>query len=292
MSRSTPLSKPDLRLFLQQLQANPVNITTWPLALRVSLFRGSTIDLTIYNRRIISVPKLALMAVSPAALAVIAKTLATPAVNFTFEAPCSKTCKIPDRYLKHYEAALRAFAHWLTALCTPAPTVLAGSSSEEEVCLRFICRVLGMDSYAQHLVDRFVAQAGSQQLTPLQIHELAKSCRGRDDPLLKGLAAKIAEKKVNGNERTKKAISEFLAGRGNEVLRAGVREKEEDYGVPDRKRPQVIEIFDDKKAEGAPVEVDEDGWQIFPGVETGESPAKKRKLKHKAEGNWEIIKIN
>lgn len=203
MAPSPPLTKPDLRIFLQQLQANPSDIRCWPLPLRISLLRNQTLDLTIYGRRIISVPRLALMAVSPAVLAAVAKDPRIPAINFSFDVPGVKIFgkqnvkKMSDEKIKHHEGALRAFAHWLTAVCTAAPVALAGTTFQEEVCLRFMCRLLDMDDYAQHLIDKFIAQAGTSSLTPQHIQDLALSCRGTDDPLLKVLAGKIVEMKIN-----------------------------------------------------------------------------------------------
>jgi hypothetical protein len=207
------LSKADIRLFLQQLQRNPSDITRWSPKMRMSLLRGGLIDLAVYGRRIISVPRFALMAVSNSTLAFLAKNPGTPAINFTFDVSAMRTenkdgqAKIVLRrermshaQIEIHEAALIAIAQWLTKLCTPMPIALVGASSPIETCMRFVCAVmLDMPGYVHHLTAKLIMQAGKLAISSYQFAELVKSCRGEDDELLIGLAGKLVEKKLDGH---------------------------------------------------------------------------------------------
>lgn len=232
MSTAAQLSEADLRLLLQQLQANPTDVTQWDPILRMSLVRGGLVDLTIYNRCVASTPRFALMAVSPSLLVFLTKHPRASAVNFTFDVP--KACKqehgskaqltlpkekMSDAQIKIHETALFEIAQWLTALCTPRPKTLTGTSLPIETCIRFICaNILGGPEYVQHLTDKFVALAAKPALTGAQVTELVKSCRGEDDALLVGLAAKLIEKKLN-NQIKAKHMHDFLTADGNQLLK-------------------------------------------------------------------------
>ena len=212
--------------------------------LRMSLVRGGLVDLTIYNRRVASTPRFALMAVSPSLFAFLTKHPHAPAVNFTFDVAkaCRQDCgskaqlslpkeKMSDAQIKIYEAALIEIAQWLTSLCTPRPKPITGTSLPVETCIRFICaNILGAPEYVQHLTDKFVELAAKFALTGSQVTELIKSCRGEDDALLVSLAAKLIEKKFD-NQISAKRMYGFLRADGNQLLKSKVEKLEKEMGL-------------------------------------------------------------
>ncbi|KAF1833472.1 hypothetical protein BDW02DRAFT_380565 [Decorospora gaudefroyi] len=312
MAPVAQLSKADMCLFLQQLQANPPDIAVWDPTMRLSLLRGGLVDLTIYGRRVASTPRFALMAISTNALAYIAKHPCIPAINFTFDVPAARTQakkgqvelvlrreKMSDAQIKVHEAALVSIAQWLTSLCTPAPKALVGASPAIETCIRFICaHTLGMPQYVHHLTDKFIMQAGKLALSSHHVTELVKSCRGEDDALLVGLAGKLVEKRMSGQVAAQQ-LDAFLNADGNRMLREKVDGLERHLGIKIQaeKLKEVVgnmvqalskkrEIGSVDEMEGADkmdvdigsgvIGVDADGWQVSPdGI-----PKKKQKVGH------------
>jgi hypothetical protein len=316
------LSKADVRLFLQQLQANPTDVTKWELMMRLSLLRGGLIDFTIYGRRVGSAPRFALMAVSQSVLEFLAKHPRAPAINFTFEVPALRVRneqgqakfvpgkrKMLERQINVHEAALVAILQWLTALCTPAMMPLAGASFPIQTCIRFIfTHTLHAAEYVQHLTDKFITDASKLALSSHQVTELVKSCRGDDDALLVGLAAKLVAKKLDGQIAATQ-LNIFLCTTGNELLKKKVETMEKEMGfkieaaaskaaskaalktrtedgsssftaVAKHSKGRTHGTKDDETIEIDTdiMEVDADGWQIVPHMKEEAAGSKRRKV--------------
>jgi hypothetical protein len=291
MAPVSQLSKADVRLFLQQLQANSADVTEWNLMMRLSLLRGGLIDFTIYGRRISSAPRLALMAVSQSALVFLTKHPRAPSINFTFDVPAVQVqkekgqtklthgkSKMSDAQIKDHEAALVAISQWLTTLCTPTLIPLAGANLRIETCIRFICaHILHASEYVQHLTDKFITDAGKLVLSSHQVKELVKSCRGDDDPLLIGLADKLVGKKLDGQIAATQ-LDIFLCTTGNELLKKKVETMEKEMGF----KVRVHEIKDDgdQDVETEICKLDADGWQILPRPIGGGTNLERQKTTH------------
>lgn len=314
MAPTLHLSKRDLRLFLQQLQANPTDIRCWPAALRFELVRGGLIDIALYGRRIVSVPRFALMAVSSTSLALCSKKPDVPAINFTFDLSTTRTLtssgqtklgsgqeEMSDAQIRFHEVALIAFAKWLTALCTPRTVVLEDSSFPVEVCIRFICvNVLGMPEYVRHLTNKFITLAGKLTLSSLELGELIKSCRGGDDKLLVGLAAKLVEKVFN-EQINRKQLDLFLSTQGNHNLKERIKQLEGDMGIKrtantkpvndiasSRKNRRLRRYLGIEKRD-----IDADGWQGFSWAKSEASPSKRQRITEvKNDSDCEMIEID
>ncbi|CAA9958849.1 hypothetical protein PTMSG1_02384 [Pyrenophora teres f. maculata] len=331
MAPTAQLSKADLKLFLQQLQTNSADVTQWNSMMRMSLVRGGLIDLTIYGRRIASTSRFALMAVFPSLLAFLTKHPHAPAVNFTFDVPKAQKRggavtsqltpvkeKMSDAQIKIHEAAIIEIAQWLTALCTPRLKALTGGSLPIETCIRFICaNILGAPEYVQHLTDKFVEQSAKYAFTAVEMTELVKSCRGEEDALLVGLAAKLIQKKLD-NQINPNYLCRFMAVDGNQILKLKVENLEKEMGLErfgtiqksEKTDNNMLELEDDSKAiknsirskrnksrvyevvggieidgDDQVVEIDADGWEIFSSGKESGSPAKKRKIDRKRAGN-------
>ena len=297
MANPTSVFKRGLRGFLQQLQANPVDIRDWTPSMRFSLLRGGFIDLTIYGQRVASAPRYAFMAVSSRVLAHFAKHPAVSSINFTFDVPALHVQqkqdqeslafgkrRMTDRQIKCHEGALKAIASWLTALCTPTPIALLGASFVVDLCIRFMCtHTLVMQMYAQHLTAKFITQASRLALDAKQLREVVKSCHGDNDDLLLGLAAMIVEKKLDKKVALVR-LESFLRLGGFEVLRkkVGVLERQMGIGAGRVKEEEVIDggiMLEVKEREldvhgfvhnargaASGIELDPDGWQIFPTI--------------------------
>lgn len=243
MAPASQLSEADVRLFLQQLEANPVDVTKWNPMMRFPLLRGGLIDFTIYGRRVGSAPRFALMAVSQKALAFLAKHPRAPAINFTFDVPAVQLRgetgqvrlvtgkgKMREAQIKIHEAALVTISQWLTALCTPALVPLAGASFTIETCIRFICvHTLHAPEYVQHLTDKFIMDAGKLAMSSQQVTELVRSCHRDNGRLLIGLAEKLIGKKLDG-QLAAKQLNIFLCKAGNELLKKKVEILEKEMG--------------------------------------------------------------
>ncbi|KAK1915957.1 hypothetical protein P3342_003772 [Pyrenophora teres f. teres] len=314
MAPTAQLSKADLKLFLQQLQTNSADVTQWNSMMRMSLVRGGLIDLTIYGRRIASTSRFALMAVFPSLLAFLTKHPRAPAVNFTFDVPKAQKRggavtsqltpvkeKMSDAQIKIHEAAIIEIAQWLTALCTPRLKALTGGSLPIETCIRFICaNVLGAPEYVQHLTDKFVEQSAKYAFTAVEMTELVKSCRGEEDALLVGLAAKLIQKKLD-NQINPNYLRRFMAVDGNQLLKLKKSEKTDNNMLEleddskaiknsirsKRNKSRVYEVVGGIEIDGDDqvVEIDADGWEIFSSGKESGSPAKKRKIDRKRAGN-------
>ncbi|KAL1797584.1 hypothetical protein ACET3X_004190 [Alternaria dauci] len=244
MSPVPQLSKADVRLFLQQLQANPVDVARWDPMMGLSLLRGGLIDFTIYGRRVGSAPRFALMAISPSALTFLAKHPHAPAINFTFDLSAVQVRKEqgPTKLMKGkskmsatqisiHEAALVAISQWLTTLCTPTPMPLVGANFSIETCIRFICaHTLRAPEYVQHLTEKFIADCGRLAMRSYQVNELVKSCRGDDDVLLVGIAKTLIGRKLDGQIATTQ-LEKFLGTSGNELLKKTVETLGREMGL-------------------------------------------------------------
>jgi hypothetical protein len=129
------------------------------------------------------------------------------------------TKKMDDAQIKIHEAALKILARWLTALCTPSPVALTSGTLAEELCVRFIWNVLQMEVYTKHLTDKFLHLAMAARPSTKEYSEVVKSCRGAEDPLLKGLAGIMVQRKMSGEKRM---VDAFLPCRGHELLKVEV----------------------------------------------------------------------
>lgn len=180
------------------------------------------------------------MAISPNILVHLVRNLHAPAVNFTFDILAAKIQKekdpteivqektrMTDMQISMHEAALVAIAHWLTALCTPHPIRLVGGSFLVDVCIRFICtHTLDAPKYVQPLTHSLVRRVKLLTLSPLEVIELVRSCRGEDDRLLVGLATAIVYKKRRG-KTFQKHMDQFLALKANKILKEKVAQIED-----------------------------------------------------------------
>jgi len=324
MTSASQLSESDVRLFLQQLEANPVDVTKWNPMMRFSLLRGGLIDFTIYGRRVGSAPRFALMTVSQKALAFLVKHPRAPAINFTFDVPAvqlrgengqaklvSGKGKMREAHIKIHEAALVAISQWLTVLCTPALMPLAGASFSIETCIRFICvHTLHAPEYVQHLTDRFITNAGKLALSSQHVTELVRSCRGDNDQLLMGLAEKLIGKKLDG-QLAPKQLNMFLCKTGNELLKMKVETLEKEMGfttkgtgskaalqswaeglpsssptAATRSAGRIHEIKDHEiiEIDKNVMEMDADGWQAPPRAKEEAAASKRRKFTHNKDG--------
>ncbi|KAG9190858.1 hypothetical protein G6011_08946 [Alternaria panax] len=295
MAPVSQLSKADIRLFLQQLQANPLDVTMWGPTMRLSLLRGGLIDFTIYGRRVSSAPRFALMAVSQIALAFLVKHPRAPAINFTFDVPAvnmgkergqtkliNGKSKMSAAQIGVHEAALVAISQWLTTLCTLTLMPLDGTTFSVETCIRFICaHTLCAPEYVQHLTDKFVTGAVKLALSSHQVTELVKSCRGHDDVILIGLADKLIGKLLSDQVATTQ-LDNFLRTAENEPLRKTVETMEREMGFRTKDMSRVHEIKDDAEmdVEAGNIEVDASERQILLSASGGETSSKRQKTAH------------
>ncbi|KAI0609196.1 hypothetical protein A1F97_05739 [Pyrenophora tritici-repentis] len=222
--------------------------------------------------------------------------------------------KMSDVQIKIHEAALIEIAQWLTALCTPHSNTLTGASLAIETCIRFICaNILGSPEYVQHLTNKFVEQSARSALTATGMTELVKSCRGEEDALLVGLASELIQKKLD-NQINPNDLRGFMAADGNQLLKLKVESLEKDMELGHFETIQksgktdntILGFEDDSKAannrvrskksksrvyevtggievdgDDQVVEIDVDGWEMFPSGNESSSSAKKQKINHK-----------